>query len=263
MIEGVNATTVLVRRMKQGVAEWFRLQIKEKTWKGLVEHALDEWNIGTPAYGYQADRIAHPVPVKASQGRTKTRLALDPVRASVIAQVFTWRVVHKLGIPAITARLNADPARYPAPGGNGWTAQTVWAILGNPKYTGHMVYGRTRTRGGRRDRVPASEWLWSPGPVHPAIIDRATWDAAQQAAGEALHQPRRHRPVPAPGRGPVLPLPRPGPVQDLPAADGRPRFGPARRVHLLQMPARPRQPPPRRRPPRPPAHPAGPRDQAR
>jgi hypothetical protein len=26
------------------------------------------------------------------------------------------------------------------------------------------------------------QWLWSPGPVHPAIIDRATWDAAQEAA---------------------------------------------------------------------------------
>jgi DNA invertase Pin-like site-specific DNA recombinase len=31
VVEGVNATTVLVRRMKQGVAEWFRLQLKEKT----------------------------------------------------------------------------------------------------------------------------------------------------------------------------------------------------------------------------------------
>lgn len=40
-IDGINATTVLVRRMKQGVAEWFRLQLKEKTWKGLVEHSLD------------------------------------------------------------------------------------------------------------------------------------------------------------------------------------------------------------------------------
>src|SRR5579859_974758 len=39
-IEGINATTVLVRRVKQGVAEWFRLQLKEKIWKGLVEHSL-------------------------------------------------------------------------------------------------------------------------------------------------------------------------------------------------------------------------------
>ena len=81
--------------------------------------------------------------------------------------------------PTIAARLNADPARYPAPTGKGWTTQTVYAILGNPKYTGHMVYGRIRTRNGRRVTVPQSEWLWSPEPVHPAIVDRDTWAAAQ------------------------------------------------------------------------------------
>ncbi len=184
-IEGVNATTVLVRRVKQGVAEWFRLQLKEKIWKGLVEHSLDGWNIGTPPYGYAAQRIPHPVPVKASQGRTKTRLALDPVRAPVIAQIFTWRTVHKLGMPAIAARLNADPARNPVPGGAaGWTAQTVHALLRNPKYTGHMVYGRQRTRNGHRVRVPESDWLWSPEPVHPAIVDQRTWRDAQNIAVE-------------------------------------------------------------------------------
>ena len=115
VIEGVNATTVLVRRMKQGVAEWFRLQLKEKTWKGLVEHALDGWNIGPAPYGYLADRIPHPVPAKASQGRTKTRLALDPARAPVVEQIFTWRVVHKLGMPTIAARLNARSGPLPRP----------------------------------------------------------------------------------------------------------------------------------------------------
>ena len=182
-IDGVNATTVLVRRMKQGVAEWFRLQLKEKTWKGLVEHALDGWNIGPAPYGYLPDRIPHPVPVKASQGRTKTRLAKDPDRAPVVAQIFTWRVTGKLGMPTIAARLNADPARYPAPG-KGWTTQTVFAVLGNPKYTGHMVYGRVRKRNGRRVTVPQDQWLWSPEPVHPVIVDRATWTQAQQTGAE-------------------------------------------------------------------------------
>jgi site-specific DNA recombinase len=50
-IDGVNATSLLVRRVKQGVAEWFRLQLKEKCWKGLAEHALDGWNIGPAPYG--------------------------------------------------------------------------------------------------------------------------------------------------------------------------------------------------------------------
>jgi site-specific DNA recombinase len=80
VIDGVNATTVLVRRVKQGVAEWFRLQLKEKTWKGLAEHALDGWNIGPAPYGYLAVKVPHPVPVKASQGRSKTRLTRTAAR---------------------------------------------------------------------------------------------------------------------------------------------------------------------------------------
>jgi site-specific DNA recombinase len=60
----------------------------------------------------------------------------------------------------------------------------VYAVLGNPKYTGHMVYGRIRKRQGRRVTVPQAEWLWSPEPVHPAIIDRDTWAAAQQISAE-------------------------------------------------------------------------------
>jgi len=185
VIDGVNATTVLVRRVKQGVAEWFRLQLKEKTWKGLVEHALDGWNIGPAAYGYLPDRRPHPVPVKASQGRFKTRLALDLERAPVVEQIFTWRVLDKLGMPTIAARLNADPGRYPPPRpGKPWTTQTVYAILGNPKYSGHMVYGRVRTRNGRRVAVPQDQWLWSPQPVHPAIIGMQTWQDAQAIGAE-------------------------------------------------------------------------------
>jgi site-specific DNA recombinase len=178
-IEGVNENTILVRRVKQGIAEWYRFSLKKKCWKGLVDHSLEGWNIGPAPYGYLADRVPHPVPVKASQGRTKTRLALDPVRAPVVVQIFTWRVIDKLGAPAIAARLNADPARYPAPGLPGWTAQLVHVILRNPKYTGHMVFGRRRTRNGRRVQAPPRDWLWSPQPVHPALIDRATWDEAQ------------------------------------------------------------------------------------
>ncbi|HEV2371276.1 MAG TPA: recombinase family protein [Streptosporangiaceae bacterium] len=180
-IAGANATTVLVRRVKQGVAEWFRLQIKEKAWKGMRESALAGWNTGTPPYGYQAERVPHPVPFKAAQGRTKTRLVLDEPQARVVAQIFAWRVRDRLGIPAITDRLNADPAAYPPPDRAAkWLVTTVWGILGNPKYTGHMVFGRKRTINGKTRYVPADEWLWSPEPAHPAIVTRALWDKAQE-----------------------------------------------------------------------------------
>jgi site-specific DNA recombinase len=185
-IEGINSTTVLVRRVKQGVAEWFRLHLKEQCWKGLQEHALEGWNIGPAPYGYLADRIPHPAPAKAAQGRTKSRLLPDPARAPVVALIFHWRVDLKLSIPAIVNRLNTDPAAYPAPDGKpGWTKRGVVALLSNPKYTGYMVYGRTRTQAGHKPRpVPPDQWIWSPEPVHPAIIDRATWDKAQTTGAE-------------------------------------------------------------------------------
>jgi hypothetical protein len=185
-VQGMNATTLLVRRVKQGIAEWYRFQIKEKAWKGLREHAMDGWNIGPTPYGYAAERVPHPVPVKAAEGRTKTRLVLDPQRAGVVEQIFTWRTADKLGVPEISRRLNADPGAYPPPrDGRGWRPSAVVSILSNPKYTGYMVFGRRRTQDGHRGRnVPPGQWLWSPQPTHPAIIDRRTWDAAQGAGAE-------------------------------------------------------------------------------
>jgi hypothetical protein len=184
-IEGINATTVLVRRVKQGVAEWFRLQLKEKAWKGLQEHSLAGWNIGSPPYGYLADRVPHPAPAKAAQGRTKSRLILDPARSLAVEKIFQWRTVLHLSIRAITDRLNAGPAAYPAPAGTaGWTKTAVTKILANPKYTGHMVYGRTRNCNGTKRPVPQDQWSWTPEPVHPAVIDRATWDTAQKTGAQ-------------------------------------------------------------------------------
>jgi site-specific DNA recombinase len=118
--------------------------------------------------------------------RTKTRLILDPHRAPVIADIFTWRTRDRLGCYAITQRLAADPHRYPPPAKAGvWTETAVYAILRNPKYTGHMVFGRTRTApGGRSVQVPEDQWLWSPEPTHPAIITRPMWDDAQAIGTE-------------------------------------------------------------------------------
>jgi site-specific DNA recombinase len=188
-VEGMNATTILIRRVKQGIAEWYRFQLKEKAWRGFQQHTIDGYNIGTPPYGYTAQRIPHPVPAKAAQGRTKTRLSLDPLRAPVIGQIFTWRTVDKLGVNTITNRLNAGPAAYPAPSDRGWTPSTVNAFLSNPKYTGHMVYGRRRripsaTTHKRTRPAPQEQWLWSPEPTHDPIISRATWDIAQTIGAE-------------------------------------------------------------------------------
>jgi site-specific DNA recombinase len=202
-LEGANPTTILVRRVRQGVAEFFRLQLLQKTWKGLTEHAIDGWNIGPTPYGYLPDRVPHPAPAKAAQGRTKTRLVPDPQRGPVVTQIFTWRVDKKLAVSTIAARLNADPGLYPPPGqAPGWAETTVTAILRNPKYTGHMVYGRTRkTPGSKKPRpVPPDQWIWSPEPKHTPLTDRDTWQAAQTMGAERGNFRDPEMPPAHPGR---------------------------------------------------------------
>ncbi len=188
-ITGLNATTVLVRRVKQGVAEWYRIQLKAKTRKGLEEHAIAGYNNGPVPYGYTPDRITHPVAVKASQGRTKTRLAADPQAGPWVTQMFEWRVYENLSREAIALRL--DTAGAPSPDGEGWHPGAVGKILANPKYTGYMVYGRTRNTGksqraGQRKvrAVPREEWTWSAQPSHPALVSRELWEAAQKVGAD-------------------------------------------------------------------------------
>ena len=49
-------------------------------------------------------------------------------------------------------------AAYPPPGGKpGWTVGTIRAILANPKYTGHMVFVRRRTRNGKTISAPMDQ----------------------------------------------------------------------------------------------------------
>jgi DNA invertase Pin-like site-specific DNA recombinase len=201
-IEGVNATTILVRRVKQGVAEWYRLQLKEKVWEGLKEHNFDGWNIGTIPYGYVAERHTHPNPMKEAQGRTKTRLAADPDRGPVITQMFSWRVTDRLGVPTIRARLNANRALYPPPdAARGWTSASIYKILANPKYTGYQVLGRRhRASPGKVVTMPPEKWIWSRQPTHPALVDKATWDEAQKIGGERGNVQDREQPRPRPGR---------------------------------------------------------------
>ncbi len=105
-IEGINATTVLVRRVKQGVAEWYRLQLKGKVWDGLKEHSLAGWNLGRPPVGYLGEKHPHPNPIKAAEGRSKTPLATHPVYGPIIGQIYRWRVSEHLGKPTIRARLD-------------------------------------------------------------------------------------------------------------------------------------------------------------
>jgi DNA invertase Pin-like site-specific DNA recombinase len=188
LLSGKRATAILTRRVKQGVAEWYVLEMLEKSWDGACEHTRQGWNVGRPPYGYQAEPIPHPVPARRAEGKTKTRLRPDPVRAAVVRQIFAWRVTERLGYRAIAERLSQDRDRYPPPvspdparSRDCWGYSAVLEVLRNPKYTGYMVWNRRASKKGGRHNPPEA-WVWSPRPTHQPIVSRELFAAAQHVA---------------------------------------------------------------------------------
>ena len=202
---GNKATQILTRRVKQGVAEWYVLDMLEKAWGGFEQHTEQGFNVGIPPYGYRAERIPHPVPARRAEGKTKTRLALDRVRAPIVAKIYQWRVTLAMGYEVIAEQLNSDLTLNPPPvppdparAKGYWTSSAVRDILHNPKYTGYMVWNRRATKSGGRVNA-ASDWVWSPEPTHPAIVSVDTYLRSVGAAQ------RRERVREAPGANSALP----------------------------------------------------------
>ncbi|GAA2141631.1 recombinase family protein [Actinomadura napierensis] len=187
VLNGKRASQVLTRRVKQGVAEWYVLELLEKSWGGFEAHTDQGYNVGKPPYGFKPEKIPHPVPAKRAEGASKHTLVPDPVQAAVVVRVFDLRVGERMGYSAIADRLNRDLMANPAPvpvdpsrAAGRWTGSSVRDVLVNPKNTGYMVWNRraSKTDGGRHN--PPEVWVWSSKPTHEALISVETFVAAQQ-----------------------------------------------------------------------------------
>jgi DNA invertase Pin-like site-specific DNA recombinase len=197
-----EAATILVRRMKQGMAEFFRYNLKAQMWEGLKQYTIAGYNIGLCPYGYLEDRTIHPNPMKASMGATRARLVPDPERGPWVTKMFEWRVYEQLDCNGIARRLTDQGA--PSRDGGPWDYAAVYNILRNPKYTGKVVFGRRRnagdgrTPGGRKVRyVPREHWTWAAdGNEHPALVSMELWEAAQEV-GRKRGSVRDHTAPPA------------------------------------------------------------------
>jgi hypothetical protein len=135
------------------------------------------WNVHHPPYGYTTMTVAG---AQSRRGTPRTRLAPDPHRAPVVQDVFYWRAVTGLSVEHITARLDADPRRYPPPGTRtSWSPAAVVAILTNIKYTGYQATGTRDENGAFR---PLEHWVLSDHPAHRALVTPALFWAAQDPA---------------------------------------------------------------------------------
>ena len=195
-----KSTKILVRRTKQMLAEWYVRQMLELSWDGFCEHTAQGWNVGAPPYGYNGDKVPHPVPAKREEGLTKTRLVPDAVRGAAVHTIFVLRVTERLSYQAIADRLNDDLDRHPPKRSlrpdlqrATWSASAVRAVLENPKYTGYMVWNRRASKTGNGRVNSPKDWVWSPVPTHEPLVTLDLFKAARELV------PDRERSRTAPG----------------------------------------------------------------
>ena len=153
-------------------------------------------------YGYRA------TPVLKADGTVDRGLReIVPEQAEIVRRIFR-HYVSGLSPRSIVQRLNAD--RIPAPAGGKWGSSTLTGsrarqhgILRNPLYVGRIVYGRVtmlRNPDSRKrvSRIAAADDLSTALVAELAIVDQATWDAAQlilegRGRGPLQARPRMRR----------------------------------------------------------------------
>jgi site-specific DNA recombinase len=187
-----NATAILTRRVKQGVAEWYVRDLIDKSRRGMEESVRQGWHTGGPvAYGYMLEAHPHPNPHKARDGKKKHKLIVDPIRGPIVLTIFEDYCLYGLGLTEIVNKLNRDLDRYPPPQRNRkdemplaqtWSRSQLRAMLRNPKYTGYNVWNRHDKRQGRPLIRPRDQWVWSPIPTHEAIVPRELFEQVEERA---------------------------------------------------------------------------------
>lgn len=134
---------------------------------------------GRPPYGYRLEACGpHPNPRKAADGAALHQLVPDPDTAPIVVRIFEEyaagrgfsaiaRGLNDSGIPSPAAH---DPIRNPHRDHTAWRDSAIRAILTNPRYDGHQVWGR----------APRAEILLDPTDVAAGVTTVQRWASEDQ-----------------------------------------------------------------------------------
>ena len=142
-LSGSPAQRVLQRRTNQSIAEYEVLNTLEQSWGGLCTHVRDGWNIGQPPYGYRAEIVPHPSPVKALQGSHARSLGTKRcVQHPLQPEVHRLPVFNRRATTSKRGRVN-EPYKWV------WSPSPAHEPL-IPKWLFDEINGdRTKSRGSR------------------------------------------------------------------------------------------------------------------
>lgn len=153
-------------------------KIRERTARGKAAR-LKQGHLptgtGRGAYGYDWDKS------------TKKRVIIDS-EAAVVRRTFSM-VLSGNSLSQIANTLNTECVR--SKGGSAWCNVTVRRMVTNPIYCGDTYYGRRkRINKGKAQPQDKDKWILLPD-VTPPIIDRPTFEAAQQAINQKYPSVRK------------------------------------------------------------------------
>ena len=116
--------------------------------------------------------------VKCLQSDRVVLVPGSPEEVACVREIFRLVVEEGRTPHSISKELNR---RSLVAGRKRWHHQLVYSILTNPKYAGYNVWNQSSRRlGGRRVRIPKSQWVVKPGAFEP-IVELTMFIDAQRA----------------------------------------------------------------------------------
>ncbi|MCR4729372.1 MAG: recombinase family protein [Saccharofermentans sp.] len=129
------------------------------------------------AMKHAAGKMAKPHTRAYGYKRENGKTIIDPKQAQIIRDIFSWFVEEGLSRGAIAQRLNDKNVPVPRPkDGHSWHRAEILYILKNTKYCGRP-----------KETTVDDNVIFFDG---PAIIDQATFDAAQELIEKYSRQPK-------------------------------------------------------------------------
>jgi site-specific DNA recombinase len=165
---GDSAEDRLLKNVRASISEYEREKIKLRTMRGKREKAERGQVVGgsSAPYGYRF--------LLNDKGRA-CGIEPDPITAPVVRRIFSLLRTHT--VERVAMLLNAEGVPTPR-GAAGWNPSTIQYMANHPVYCGRWLYRAVSGDSGTHIEVPV-----------PALVDGATWDAAQ----DALRRRRRVR----------------------------------------------------------------------
>lgn len=122
-------------------------------------------------------------------------LEIVPEEAAVVRYIYDAYVNEGLGCKKIADALNAAGVKKPS--GYPWNAKHIVGLIRNEKYKGDVIMGKSVSHLGEYHKNPNGEYAprYYMEDTHEAIVDKATWEAAQRIMDERGRNHVRERPV--------------------------------------------------------------------